>query len=394
MNKGSSFRPLFWLLLITFLVGSCSQRQVSDPPSGVTQGKTREAGGTGTIQKTTFGHLADGTEVHLYTLTNQNGLQAKITNYGCFVTSLTTPDREGNLGDVVLGFDSLSHYFSRRFFGSVVGRFSNRIGKASFTLDGVTYPLAANNGPNHIHGGVQAFDKALWTAEEAHGPIGPGLKLSYLSKDGEEGYPGNLNVSVTYTLTRDNSLKIDYEATTDKATPVNLTNHSYFNLGAGQTEDVLGHQITIIADRYTVTDAGLVPTGEIRSVEGSPLDLRSTATIGERFRQLEKGFDHNYVIRKSPDELGLAAAVYEPVTGRFMEVYTTKPGVQFYVPNWQKPFTGRGGQTYQNSGGFCLETQFFPDSPNQPAFPNSILRPGERYQHTTIYKFSVRQKES
>jgi aldose 1-epimerase len=332
--------------------------------------------------------------VHLYTLTNQNGLQAKVTNYGCFVTSLVTPDRSGTMGDVVLGFDSLSHYFTRRFFGSVVGRYSNRIGNASFALDGVTYQLAANNGPNHLHGGLDAFDKKLWRAEEKTTTTGPALKLTYLSKDGEEGYPGNLNVSVTYTLTQDNALQIDYEATTDKATPVNLTNHSYFNLGAGQTEDVLGHQITILADRYTVTDAGLVPTGELRSVAGSPLDLRSPAPIGERVRQLEKGFDHNYVIRKNPEELALAAAVYEPVTGRFMEVFTTKPGVQFYVPNWQKGFTGRGGQTYQNNGAFCLETQYFPDSPNKPSFPNSILRPGETYRHTTTYKFSTRPKNS
>jgi aldose 1-epimerase len=390
MKKAIFFFKFGSLLLIFCLVGGCSQKQISDKRYELVQGEIAAVEQKGVIEKTTFGHLADGREVFLFTLTNQNGLQAKITDYGCFVTSLITPDRDGTMGEVVLGFDSLSHYFSRRFFGSVVGRFSNRIGKASFPIDGVTYQLAANNGPNHIHGGVNAFDKTLWAAEEVSTSAGPALKLAYLSKDGEEGYPGNLSVSVTYTLTQDNALQIDYEATTDKATPVNLTNHSYFNLGAGKTADVLGHQVAIQADRYTVTDEGLVPTGELRSVEGTPLDLRTPASIGGRMKQLEKGFDHNYVIRKQPDELGLAPTHYEPVTGRFMEVFTTKPGVQFYVPNWQKGFAGRGGQTYQNSGGFCLETQFFPDSPNQPTFPNSILRPGETYRHTTSYKFSFR----
>lgn len=394
--KKNSFSPNLFspLLLFILLLGGCSQTQVSDKRTELIQGEIAEAEEKGNIQKTIFGHTAEGEEVHLYTLTNQNGLQAKITNYGCFVTSLLTPDKNGQMGDVVLGFDSLSHYFNRRFFGSVVGRFSNRIANAKFSIDGIPYQLAANNGPNHIHGGVNAFDKMVWTAKEMNTTAGPALQLSYLSKDGEEGYPGNVNVSVTYTLTQDNGLRIDYEASTDKATPVNLTNHSYFNLGAGQTQDVRGHQIAIQADEYTVMDEALIPTGEIRSVQGSPLDFRSAASIGERIDQLEKGFDHNYVFRKNPGELGLVATVFEPVTGRLMEVFTTKPGVQFYVPNWQKGFAGKGGLTYQGNGGFCLETQFFPDSPNQPNFPNSILRPGETYRHSTIYKFSVRPKSS
>jgi aldose 1-epimerase len=387
-------RNISAFLLLALLVVSCSPKPGKEQVNASSSGNATEAAGKGGIQKELFGQTADGTEVHLFTLTNQNGLQARITNYGCFVTSLLTPDRDGHMGDVVLGFDSLNHYFNRRFFGSVVGRFSNRIANARFTLDGVTYELAANNGPNHIHGGIQAFDKKVWGAEEMNTADGPALKLSYLSKDGEEGYPGNLQVSVTYTLTQDNGLRIVYEATTDKATPVNLTNHSYFNLGGGQTADVLGHQISLEADEYTVMNEALIPTGEIRSVQGTPLDFRSPAPIGERINQLEKGFDHNFVFRNQSGELSRAGSVYEPLTGRYMEVFTTKPGVQFYVPNWQKGFAGRGGQTYQGHGAFCLETQYFPDSPNQPHFPNTILRPGETYRHTTIYTFSVRAKNS
>jgi aldose 1-epimerase len=396
MNQSHFSRTRVMLLLWAFLAGSCSPNIVSEQGTGQarTQGASAKALGKGSIQKALFGHTAEGVDVHLYTLTNQNGLQVKITDYGATVTSLLTPDKKGSLGDVVLGFDSLAHYFSRRFYGSAVGRFSNRIAKAAFTLDGRTYALVANNGPNHIHGGVVGFDKVVWAAEESQTTVGPALKLSYLSQDGEEGYPGNLAVSITYTLTDDNGLRIDYEGTTDRATPVNLTNHSYFNLGAGQTEDVLGHRLMIQADQYTVVDEGLIPTGELRPVQGTPLDFTSPAPIGARIERLEKGYDHNYVLRKRPGELELAATVFEPVSGRFMEVFTTKPGVQFFVPNYRNGIAGKGGRTYQNQAGFCLETQFFPNSPNQLGFPDSILRPGQRYRHTTVYKFSVRPKDS
>jgi len=328
----------------------------------------------------------------LYTLTNGKGMTVKITNYGGIVTSIVVPDSAGNPGDVVLGFDSLSGYLQQGvpYFGALVGRYGNRIAKGSFKLDGKEYKLATNNGPNHLHGGIKGFDKVVWQAEEVNNGQEPGLKLTYQSKDGEEGYPGNLSVTVVYTLTQNSELKIDYTATTDKATPVNLTNHSYFNLAAGKAENALQHQITINADRYTVVDASLIPTGELRPVKGTPFDFTSTHSIGERIGQVEGGYDHNFVLSAAQGSSAPVVRVSEPTSGRVMEVYTDQPGVQFYSGNFlDGSLTGKGGKKYVKHYGFCLETQHFPDSPNQPKFPSTILKPGETYHTVTTYKFSV-----
>ena len=338
-----------------------------------------------------FGKTKEGIEVQLFTLTNQNGITVKITNYGAIVTSIVTPDKNGNAGDVVLGFDHLDGYLEEHpYFGVVAGRCANRIARGKFTLDGKEYTLAINNGPNHLHGGIKGFDKQVWSVVET-GPEQNSLKLTYLSQDGEEGYPGNLTSSVTYTLTNDNELKIDYEATTDKATPINLTNHSYFNLAAGLAEKALNHQLTINADRYTVVDETSIPTGELRPVAGTEMDFTTPHTIGERITEVAGGYDHNYVLNSKDGDMGLAATVYEPVSGRVMETYTTQPGMQFYSGNFlDGSLTGKNGVVYHKHYGFCLETQHFPDSPNHPEFPNAILQPGETFKQSTIYKFSVR----
>jgi aldose 1-epimerase len=367
----------------------------SNPKATDEQNTTTEEATARNITKQSFGKTKEGTEVSLYTLANQNGMTVKITNYGGIVTSIVTPDQDGNPGDVVLGFDSLGGYLGEHpYFGALIGRYGNRIAKGKFTLDGQTYTLATNNGPNHLHGGIQGFDKVVWTAEELPGRNA--LRLTYTSQDGEEGYPGTLRTVVLYTLTDDNELKIDYQASTDKATPVNLTNHTYFNLAPNKAEDALGHLITINADRYTVVDNTLIPTGELRAVQGTPMDFTAAHAIGERIGQVEGGYDHNYVLNKpAAGEMTLAATAYEPTSGRYMEVHTTQPGVQFYSGNFlDASLTGKGDVVYKKHYGFCLETQHFPDSPNQPSFPNTILRPGERYQHSTVYKFSTRDKAS
>jgi aldose 1-epimerase len=340
--------------------------------------------------------LANGTAIELFTLTNRNGVEAKITNYGGILVSLKTPDRSGQLGDVVLGYDTLAAYVKRNpMFGALIGRYAGRIAKAKFTLNGVEYQLERNSGgENHIHGGLKGFDKKVWQAKPVSRPDGAALELSYLSKDGEEGYPGNLSVTVTYTLTNDNALKLDYNATTDKDTVINLTNHSYFNLAG--TGDVLQHQISINADRFTVAGDKLIPTGELRMVKGTPLDFLQMTAIGARIDAqdaqmvLAKGYDHNFVLNHKASELGLAAKVYEPVTGRTMEVFTTEPGVVFYTSNgFDGSIMGKGGQPYLRRAGFCLEAQHFPDSPNKPQFPSTVLKKGEKYHATTVYKFSV-----
>jgi aldose 1-epimerase len=348
------------------------------------------------VEKQDFGKTKAGTPVDLYVLTNANGVQAKIATYGGIVTELHVPDRDGKLADVVLGFDNLQSYLAGHpFFGTITGRVANRIAKGKFTLDGKEYKLAVNNGPNSLHGGLQGFDKKVWKAEPIEASDGVGVKLSYLSKDGEEGYPGNLSVTVTYTLTNQNELRIDYQATTDKATPVNLTNHSYFNLaGAKSGSDVLGHELTLEADHYTPADETLIPTGEIQSVKGTPLDFTTPHTIGERIAQLPKsigGYDHNFVLNSGGKKLALAARVREPKTGRIMETYTTEPGVQLYTANFMDGSTkGKGGVRYGKHAGLCLETQHFPDSINQPKFPSVVLRPGQEYKTTTIYKFTAK----
>lgn len=340
-----------------------------------------------------FGKTKEGTEVQLYTLTNESGTTVKITNYGGIVTSIVTPDKNGKAGDVVLGFDNLEGYLKEHpFFGALAGRYANRIAKGKFTLDGKEYKLATNNGPNHLHGGLKGFDKQVWTVSDQQ-PDQNSVKMTYLSKDGEEGYPGNLTSSVTYTLTNSNELKIDYEATTDKATPINLTNHSYFNLAAGQAQDALNHEVTIYADKYTVVNETLIPTGELRPVAKTEMDFTTPHTIGERITKVEGGgYDHNYVLNNTNNgKMGLAAMVYEPTSGRVMEVFTTQPGVQFYSGNFlDGSLTGKNNINYKKHYGFCLETQHFPDSPNQPEFPSVILKPGETYKQSTIYKFSVR----
>ena len=342
------------------------------------------------VQKQPFGRTPDGTAVEICTLANDKGLKARVMTYGATLVSLEVPDRTGRPCDIVLGYDTLDGYIKNNpYFGSTVGRYGNRIAKGRFTLDGATYQLATNNGENHLHGGTKGVDKVVWKAESVRGDGEVGVKFSYLSKDGEEGYPGNLNITVVYTLTNANELRISYEATTDKATPVNLTHHSYFNL-AGEG-DVLGHELTINADAYTPVDAGLIPTGEIRPVKDSPFDFTTPHTIGERIAQVEGGYDHNFVLRGGGGMMNLAGRVFEPKSGRVMEISTTEPGLQFYSGNFlDGTITGKGGRNYSKHYGFCLETQHFPDSPNKPNFPSTILRPGAVYKSLTIHKFSTR----
>ncbi|MDR1022941.1 MAG: galactose mutarotase [Prevotellaceae bacterium] len=355
------------------------------------------------IAKEPFGQY-NGRQVDLYTLSNGQGIKVKVATYGGVITELWTPDREGVIGNIALGFPSLDGYRSEAFlksgpyFGALVGRYGNRIGSAKFTLDGVEYTLAANNGANHLHGGISGFDKAVWSAEEIREAEAVGVKLSHLSADGEEGYPGNLNVEVTYLLTKDNELKIKYRATTDKLTHCNLTNHTYFNLSAGKAPDALGHELTILADKYTAVDAGLIPVGLPAEVEGTPFDFRTPHTIGERIdndnEQLNNGggYDHNFVLSSGGGgEPALAAVAYEPLSGRVLEAYTTEPGVQFYSGNFlDGSLVGVGNVQYGKRYGFCLETQHFPDTPNRPDFPSTELRPGQTYASETTYKFSVR----
>jgi len=353
---------------------------------------------SGSTTKKSFGKTPDGQPADLFVLTNKNGAEVSITNYGGAVVSLKVPDRGGKLADVVLGYDGIDGYVNdKSYFGALVGRYGNRIGHAQFVLDGKTYTLAKNNGENSLHGGVKGFNKAVWTAKTLSKKDGQLLELSYLSKDGEEGFPGNLKVTVTYTWTDANALKIEYSATTDKKTVVNLTNHSYFNLAGQGSGDILGHLMTIEADKFTPVDSGLIPTGELRDVAGTPFDFRNSTAIGARISQddeqlkLGGGYDHNFVLRRSAGSSeSLAARVVEPTSGRVLEVWTTEPGVQFYTGNFlDGKSAGKGGATYPKRSAFCLETQHFPDSPNQPKFPSVALNPGERYHTITTYKFSA-----
>jgi aldose 1-epimerase len=344
-----------------------------------------------TVKKSSFGKLPDGTAVSLYTLTNANGLVAKATNYGAILTELHVPDREGKLVDIVLGFDNLAQYLQGHpHFGGTIGRVANRIAKGQFTLDGQTYKLAINNGPNHLHGGLKGFDKVLWKATSQKGAAA--VKFTYTSPDGEEDYPGKLEVTVLMTLTDANELRLDYTAVTDKPTPVNLTNHSYFNL-AGSGE-VLSHELMLAADNYTPSNAELIPTGEVKPVKDTPMDFTSPQPLGSRFSQLKcepVGYDHNFVLNSGGKALALAARVVEPKSGRVLETHTTEPGIQLYTANFLNgSLTGKNGIVYGQHTAFCLETQHFPDSVNQPKFPSVILRPGETYRQTTIYKFATK----
>ena len=352
---------------------------------------------------TSFGKTPDGHEAQLFTLANARGFRADITNYGGTVVRLLAPDRHGALADVALGFESLDGYVAASpYFGCIVGRCGNRIAHGRFTLDGKTYALATNNAPGgipcHLHGGLRGFDKQLWRAEhEPRGAQGDTLRLHYRSAAGEEGYPGNLDVTVTYAVTPENALRIDYHAKADAPTPVNLTNHSYFNLAGEGAPDVLAHVMTLNASRYTPVNAGLIPVGTLEPVADTPLDFRDPHKIGARIElpneqlRFAGGYDHNYVLDAGGGALALAATVLEPESGRVLEVLTTEPGMQFYSGNFlDGTLRGKNGHVYQRRAGFCLETQHFPDSPNQPAFPSNILRPGKTLSSTTVYRFSVR----
>jgi aldose 1-epimerase len=348
------------------------------------------------VSRAVYGRTPEGASVDVFTLTNANGLEVRAITYGAYVVSLRTPDRQGRLDDVVLGFDTLEGYLkSGSHMGSVVGRYGNRIANARFTLDGKTYPLAANDGVNHLHGGVKGFDRHVWAGEEVRQGVDVGVRFTLVSPDGDEGYPGRLQTTVTYTLTPKNELVVDYAATTDKPTLVNLTQHSYFNLAGQAKGDVLDHMLTIHADRYTPVAAGLIPTGAIAPTAGTPLDFRQATRIGARIDQpheqlqLGKGYDHNYVINRTGPGLVPAARVVDPSSGRVMEVSTTEPGLQLYTGNWLGEEKGKNGRVYPRRSGLCLETQHYPDSPNRPEFPTTVLRPGETYRSKTVFTFSV-----
>jgi len=352
-----------------------------------------------TVSKQSYGKTDGGEAVALYKLRNAHGAEATITNYGGILISLKVPDRNGKFDDVVLGLGDFVSYVNKNspYLGALIGRYGNRIAKGRFTLNGVEYKLAVNNGENHLHGGIKGFDKVVWTGHEMKTKAGPSVVLTYLSKDGEEGYPGNLNVKVVYTLTNNNELRIDYSATTDKDTVTNLTHHSYFNLAGEGNGDILNHLVTINADQFVPTDAGSIPTGELRKVAGTPFDFLKATAIGARINQDDEqlkfgnGYDHTWVINGPSGKLRLAATAYEQTSGRVMQVWTTEPGVQFYTGNFlDGTLTGKSGKVYQRRFGFCFETQHYPDSPNQPSFPTTTLKKGATYKSTTIYRFSAK----
>lgn len=349
-----------------------------------------------------FGKTAAGTPVEVYTLTNSRGVKMRVMTYGAIVLSLETPDRAGRSADIVLGYNTLAEYEKATpYFGAIVGRFANRIANGRFSVDGKEYKLATNNNPGGtscaLHGGVVGFDKVVWRAEGLAKEGAQGLRLRYLSKDGEEGYPGNLDLQATYWLTDQNEWRIEYEATVDKASPVNVTQHSYFNLKGEGHGDVLGHELQLAASKFTPVNQGLIPTGEISPVAGTSLDFTKPMAVGARVDSKEEqmrlggGYDHNFVLDSQTGDLALAASVHEPVSGRILEVLTTEPGIQFYGGNFlDGTLTGKSGNKYVYRGGFCLETQHYPDSPNQKSFPNTVLRPGKTYRSVTVYRFGVR----
>jgi len=377
--------------LAALTLGACSPKPSSETaPASTTP--------TATMKKDLFGKMPDGSPVDLYTLTNANGVTASITTYGARVTSLKVPDKKGTMADVVLGFDNLDGYFAENpYFGAVVGRYGNRIAKGRFTLDGKTYKLAVNNGVNSLHGGIKGFDKVNWTGADVSTKDTPSLELRSLSKDMEEGYPGALTSIVTYSLTPQNELKIDYKATTNMDTVLNLTNHSYWNLAGAGDGDILGHQLTLVASKFTPVDSTLIPTGQLKDVEGTPFDFRKATAIGERIDDKKDeqikfggGYDHNFVIDGADGSLKRCALVTDPTSGRTMEVLTTQPGVQFYTGNFlDGKIKGKGGKVYGHRSALCLETQHFPDSPNKPEFPTVVLKPGEEYKQVTVYKFTA-----
>ncbi|MEH6679052.1 MAG: aldose epimerase family protein [Sediminicola sp.] len=391
-------KMLYGLLLLALCTANLNckgkkENDMKDTPNDNTAPKT-----AATISKNDFGETADGTKVDRYTLANGKGMEVDIITYGGIITSLKTADRKGKYDDVVLGFDSLSGYLDGHpYFGALIGRYGNRIANAKFELDGKSYSLAANDGPNHLHGGEKGFDKVVWNAKEVKGDSSVSLVLSYLSKDMEEGYPGNLATKVTYTLDRDNSLEVLYEATTDKKTVINLTQHSYFNLSGDFSQTILDHEVMINADTFLPVNNTLIPTGELRKVEGTPFDFREFKAVGKELEdgddQLKKGlgYDHCWVLTDRDSGLKMAAAAHHPKSGRLLEVFTTEPAIQFYTGNFlDGTLTAKGGGTYAKRTGLCLETQHYPDSPNQQSFPSVTLEPGEGYSSKTIFKFSTK----
>lgn len=382
------FKFLYLSVAISALLVSCKENSKST--DGATQKDSTMVSITRSLQFKPYAGF-EGKKIMQATLTNSNGMIVKIINYGGTVTNIIVPDKKGTMGDVVLGYDSLSGYRQKNnpYMGCLVGRYANRIANAKFTLDGKTYNLAANNNGNTLHGGLVGFDKVVWDMKPLPGDSS--LVLTYASKDGEEGYPGNLQVEVIYTLRNDNALQIDYKATTDKPTPVNLTNHSYFNLSAGDDATVLDHEIQIEGDAYTAVNDKLIPTGVNPPVKGTPMDFTVMKKIGKDIDKVSGGYDHNWVLRDSSTQLHKAASLHHVFSGRFMEVYTTQPGIQFYTGNFlDGTLTGKENRKYIQHSGLCLETQHFPDGPNQPGFPTTILKPGETYVQQTVYKFSVK----
>lgn len=363
------------------------------PPARTGAGEAKAAANAGSIGRKPFGKTKDGKTVTLFTITNKNGCIAKVMDYGALLTELHMPDKDGKLADVVLGFDNLQQYLDGHpYFGATVGRVANRIAKGKFKIKDKEYTLATNNGPNHLHGGVVGFDKVIWDA--ATSIDGNTVRFRHISKDGEEGYPGTVTAWVSYTLTDDNELRLDYEATTDQTTPVNLTHHSYFNLSGGAARPILDHELTIAADSYTPVDDTLIPTGEIKPVAGTPLDFTKPTAVGKRIDQLKGdpgGYDHNFVLRGRMGELRSAAVLRDPVSGRTLEILTTEPGLQFYSGNFlDGKLKGKGGVTYLKHQGLCLEAQHFPDSVNQPSFPTVLLEPGQTYKQTTVHRFTAK----
>ena len=390
--KGGCCSVVARVFSLTVLAGTLS---CGPPTDGSKETMEPEELFSPNLSSADYGTTPEGENVRIHTLTNTAGIEVRVITYGGIIVSLRTPDRDGNFDDIVLGFDSLEGYLSKHpFFGTLVGRYANRISKGRFTLDGVEYKLARNNGENHLHGGIKGFDKVVWRDRPVEVDDGVGIVLEYTSVDGEEGYPGTLDVQVIYTLNEDNELICDYRATTDRATPINLTQHSYFNLAGQGTGNVLRHLLELNAAAFTPIDAELIPTGEIRPVEGTPFDFRTETPIGARINspeeqvQLGGGYDHNFVLNQTGEGPSLAARVREPMSGRVMEVHTTEPGVQLYTGNFlDGTLTGKGGRVYQHRFGFCLETQHFPDSPNRPEFPSTILKPGETYESRTVFRF-------
>ena len=385
---------------MTFFLAACGEAEStrldeSTSPSVKNKAEASENGHRLHVQKEPLGAAPNGESIEQFLLTNSHGLKVTLINYGAIVRSVEVPDRNGDFDNITLGFDNLDGYLQQGpYFGAICGRYANRIAKGKFSIDGVAYTLATNNAPNHLHGGKQGFDKVVWVAEsiENENREFVGVKLTYSSKDGEEGYPGNLTVTVVYKLTEQDELKIEYTATADKATPVNLTNHCYWNLSgvAGppkNIKNILNHKMTLHCDKYLPVDKTTIPTGQLAEVKGTPMDFTTPTSIGSRIGEVEGGYDHCYAITGGGESLTLAAEVLEPQSGRLMQVYTTEPGIQFYTGNYLNGLAASGG--FSKHQGFCLECQHFPDSPNQPDFPNTILQPPQVYTQTTVYKFSI-----